>query len=84
MFRKSVFALSSSFRGRPWKKRDTFHPIHASERPVESADIDFLKLNLKYIPTHEPENFISKIGWSKPPSVKPDLPFQVRKILELI
>jgi hypothetical protein len=84
MFRKSIFTFTPSIRGRPWKKRNTFHPIHASERPAEPADINFLELDLKYSPSHQPENFISKIGWSKPPSVKPDLPFQVGNISQFL
>ena len=56
-------------------------PIHASQRPAETADIDFASLNLTYLPSFKPEFVIAKTGWSPPPSVSPNLPFAVMQLL---
>jgi len=66
---------------RPWKKRNTFHPIHASQRPPAPADIDFSTLDLKYKLTYPTDFQIPRTGWSPPPPRAPDLPFAVRGAL---
>mmetsp|Transcript_18372 Transcript_18372/g.18459 ORF Transcript_18372/g.18459 Transcript_18372/m.18459 type:complete len:152 (-) Transcript_18372:36-491(-) len=81
MFRRPGFVMTVPIRGRPYKKRNTFYPIHASQRPAESAEIDYSSLGLKYLPTHTPEGVITKIGWSKAPLNNPDLPFQIDRTL---
>eukprot|EP01036_Dinobryon_divergens_P051643 gene51643-69110_t len=79
MLRRPSLLLTLPTRGRPWRKRDTFHPIHAAFKPAQEAEIDYSSLDLEYLPTYEPVGFISKIGWSKPPLEKPNLPFEVER-----
>jgi hypothetical protein len=76
--RHSLLVSSMAVRGRPYRRRNKFQPIHASQRPAAAVDIDFNALDLKYKPAENTEFTIPKIGWSPPPAQRPNLPFHVR------
>lgn len=74
------FHSSAFVEGRPWKKRNAFPVIHASQRPSEPADINFNELGLKYELTHTPNVKIEAHYWAPPPETpRNDLPFFVER-----
>ena len=77
MLRRPGFLLTSSIKGRPWKKRDPVYAIHPAQRPAQPVNVDYKALNLTFEPDQVKAFDIPRLGWSKPPTTKPKLPFQV-------
>ena len=59
------------------KKKNSYHPIHLSQKPPAPADIDFDALGLKFPQTHDNTFVVKRLGWAPPRSEAPDLPFHV-------
>lgn len=74
---KASFHTSSIALGRPFKKRDGYKVVHATQQPAQKAGIDFTSLNLKYEIKEIPKFVVQKHCWSPKPEVPPALPFMV-------
>jgi hypothetical protein len=73
------FHSSAFVEGRPWKRRNAIPVFHASQRPAETADVDFKALGLKYEMTHDPTVVVVKHYWCPKPETLPNLPFVVER-----
>ena len=71
-FHSSAVAL-----GRPWRRRNARPIIHASEKPAETAKIDFTSLGLTYPVKEIPALVVERHAWAPQPSQLPSLPFMI-------
>ena len=75
---RTVVLVSQRFKTNN-KPRDnkSIYPVHLSQKPPASPDIDFSNLGLKYPVVHDTTFVIPRLGWSPPRETLPDLPFAV-------
>ena len=72
-----AFHTSAVAQGRPWKRRDSFPVIHASQKPAHTANVDFSALGLTYEVKEIPKFVVPKHAWSPKPAEEPKLPFMI-------
>eukprot|EP01038_Epipyxis_sp_PR26KG_P016393 gene16393-22346_t len=75
------YHISSIANGRPFRKPAGPAVIHGSQKPAESAHIDFQALGLKYPLKFDltRKDFLTKTFWTPPPKEHPNLPFFVER-----
>lgn len=72
-----TFHSSAVALGRPFRNRNGRPVVHASQKPAETADIDFTALGLKYEMKSIPEFVVNRHAWSPKPENPPNLPFMI-------
>ena len=59
------------------RKKKSYQPIHLSQKPPASSDIDFNSLELKFPVVKDTTFIVPRLGWAPPPTEPPSLPFMV-------
>jgi hypothetical protein len=75
--RSRLFHNTSAALARPVRRKNARPVVHQSQRPAESAEIDFTALGLKYAVKEIPQFVVARTAWSPPPATPPKLPFMI-------
>lgn len=75
---KPIYELEKRFlTNNSRRKQKSYYPVHLSQKPPASADIDFGALNLQYPVVKSTTFLVPRVGWAPLPTELPILPFLV-------